>query len=206
VRTPTARASGIAELSIIIDAHERYGYTFTDKPVTTTRQSLPCGDYGLIDRGRLVAVIERKSLSDLVSGLLNSNLKYQLTELASVPRAAVVVEDRYSEIFTVTFARPAVVADALAELQIAFPGVPIVFCQNRKLAQEYTYRYLAAAHTWLADNADAAPVFEPAEPVARPEPGNAELRAWAKTVGLDVSPRGRIPRAVVQAWHDAHHG
>jgi hypothetical protein len=204
VRTPTARAAGIAELAIIVDAHERYGYTFTDKPVTTTRQALPCGDYGLVAGGRLFAVVERKSLSDLVSNLLNSKLKYQLTELASVPRSAVVVENRYSEIFTLTFARPPVVADALAELQVAFPTVPIVFCQTRKLAQEYTYRYLAAAHAWLADNDDATTAFEPTEPTPQDVPSNAELRTWARNVGLDISPRGRIPQTVVRAWHDAH--
>jgi hypothetical protein len=26
--------------------------------------------------------------------------------------------------------------------------VPIVFCETRKLAEEWTYRYLAAAWTW----------------------------------------------------------
>lgn len=201
VRTPTARAAGIAELAIVVDAHERYGYTFADKPVTTTRQALPCGDYGLMSNGRLTAVVERKSLSDLASSLLAGNLRYQLSELASVPRAAVVVEDRYSEIFTLTFARPAAVADGLAELQVAYPTVPIVFCQTRKLAQEYTYRYLAAAHTWLADNDDAAPVFQPAP--AAPQPGSTEIRAWARSVGMDVSDRGRIPHRILTAWRDA---
>lgn len=32
---------------------------------------------------------------DLVACLLNSRLKFHLTELAALPRAAVVVEDRY---------------------------------------------------------------------------------------------------------------
>src|SRR6185503_7834174 len=54
---------------------------------------------------------------------------------------------------------PAVVADGLAELQISFPNVAIVFCQTRKLAQEYTYRYRAAAHKWVADSRDTATVF-----------------------------------------------
>jgi hypothetical protein len=74
----------------------------------------------------------------LTSGLLSGKFKYQLTELSALPRAAVVVEDRFSEIFTLTFARPAVVADGLAEPQAGFPNVPIVFWQTRKLAQEYT--------------------------------------------------------------------
>lgn len=38
---PTARAAGIPELAITIDAHERYPYSFSDKPVTTSRQALP---------------------------------------------------------------------------------------------------------------------------------------------------------------------
>jgi len=161
VRTPTARAARIPELSIVVDAHERYAYNFSDKPVTTTRGPLACGDYGLNIDGQLVAAIERKSLSDLSSSLLNGKLKYQLTELAGLPRAAVVVEDRYSEIFALTFVRPAVVADALAELQVSFPTVPIVFCQNRKLAQEYTNRYLAAAHRWFTEQGGTPTAFEP---------------------------------------------
>src|SRR6202011_1888173 len=87
---------------------------FTDKPVSTTRSALACGDYGLMADGRLVAAVERKSLSDLSSSVLNGNLRYQLIELSALPRAAVVVEDRYSEIFGLTFARPAVVADGIA--------------------------------------------------------------------------------------------
>jgi hypothetical protein len=52
---------------------------------------------------------------------------------------------RYSQIFKLDRIRPAVVADGLAELQVRWPGVPIVFCETRQLAEEWTYRYLAAA-------------------------------------------------------------
>jgi hypothetical protein len=92
VRVPSARAAGLAELVIVVDAHERYGYDFADKPVTTVRRGLSCGDYGLLIDGRLVAAVERKSLPDLVASLLDGTLKYQLTELAALPRAVVVVE------------------------------------------------------------------------------------------------------------------
>lgn len=199
---PHRPRAGIPELHIVVDAHERYPYTFADKPAKTTREALPCGDYGLKVAGQLVAAVERKALADLTSGVLNGNLKYQLTELAALPRAAVVVEDRYSEIFAHSFARPTAIADGLAELQIGFPNVPIVFCQTRKLAQEYTYRYLAAALTWFVDDADATTVFEPA--AAEPEPSSAELRAWAKSVGLPVSDRGRLRPQILQAWRAAH--
>lgn len=40
------------------------------------------------------------------------------------------------------------VADGLAELQIRWPNVAIVFCEIRPLAEEWTYRFLAAAHAW----------------------------------------------------------
>jgi hypothetical protein len=73
-----------------------------------------------------------------------------LGELAALHRAAVVVEDRYSQIFKLDRVRPALVADDLAEAQVRWPNVPIVFCETRQLAEEYTYRFLGAAHTWAA--------------------------------------------------------
>jgi hypothetical protein len=60
----------------------------------------------------------------------------------------VVIEDRYSQLFKLDRVRPAVVADGLAELQIRWPNVPVVFCKTHQLAEEYTYRFLAAAHAW----------------------------------------------------------
>ena len=47
--------------------------------------------------------------------------------------------------------RGAMVADGLAELQVRYPNVPIVHCDSRKLAEEWTYRFLAAAHSWARD-------------------------------------------------------
>jgi ERCC4 domain len=109
----------------------------------------------MVDR-RLVAAVERKSLADLVSSLINGKLRYALGDLAALPRAAVVVvEDRYSQVFKLDWVRPAVVADGLADLQIRWPSVPIVFSEARQLAEEWTYRYLAAAHAWA--NTDSRP-------------------------------------------------
>src|SRR2546423_694899 len=161
VRTPTARAAGLAELSIVVDSHERYAYDFAGKPVRVVRRALPCGDYAVLAADRLIAAVERKSLADLTSSLLTGSLKYQLVGLVGLPRAAVVVEDRYSQAFISRHGRPAVVLDGLAELQVAFPTVPVVFCETRKLAQEYTYRYLAAAHRWATDTADLSGVLGP---------------------------------------------
>src|SRR2546421_2750289 len=55
VRLPTARASGVARLEIVVDAHERYPYKFADQQVRTVRRGLPCGDYAVNLDGRTVA-------------------------------------------------------------------------------------------------------------------------------------------------------
>lgn len=144
-RLPTARAVGSDRLPLLVDSQEKYAYRFTKQQVDLTRRRLPAGDYGVELAGRLVASVERKSLPDLVSSLLSGKLGYALAELAALPRAAVVVEDRYSRIFTLEHVRPAVAADALAQAQVRWPGVPIVFCETRPLAEEWTYRFLAAA-------------------------------------------------------------
>jgi hypothetical protein len=217
VRLPTARAAGIGELEIVVDAHERYPYKFADQQVRTGRRGLGCGDYAVTVDGNTVAAVERKSLADLVTSLTGGRLRFALAELASLPRAAVVVEDRYSQVFTLTRVRPATVADGLAELQIRYPAIPIVFCETRKLAEEWTYRYLAAAHTWVAtetaalhriglagdDLTDIA-----AEPVPdqnpTPTPSTAQIRAWASAKGMTVPARGRLRPEIHQAWRDAH--
>jgi ERCC4-type nuclease len=218
VRLPSARASGIPELEIVVDAHERYAYRFTSKPVRTTSRALPCGDYAVTGGAGtdavLVAAVERKSIADLVSSLVSGRLKFALGELAALPRAAVVVEDRYSQVFAQDRVRPAVVADGLAELQVRWPTIPIVFCETRALAEEWTYRYLAAARTWADTEPDviariAAAGGEPDEigtgdaPPA-PPPSTAEVRAWARSNGIEVPDRGRLRPEVHRAWQEAH--
>lgn len=207
VRRPTARAAGIPELEVLVDIREQYPYRFADQRVTMTRRSLPAGDYAVMVDGRLVATVERKSLVDLVSSITGAKLKYALADLAALPHAAVVVEDRYAAVFKQDRVRPAVVADALAELQIVWPAIPIVFADTRPLAEEWTYRFLAAAAAHARDDAHGlgrlADLPEPAAPPA-PEPTAAEIRAWALATGLEVSRGGRIPVEIRQAYHRAH--
>jgi hypothetical protein len=152
-----------------------------------------------------------KSLPDLVSSLINGTLRYAIGELAALPRAAVVIEDRYSQVFKLDRVRPAVVADGLAELQVRWPGVPIVFCETRQLAEEWTYRYLAAAHDWartegaLADRLGAGIEGEEmAGAPAAPLPSTSEIRTWARAAGLAVPDRGRLRPEIWQAWRDAN--
>lgn len=203
VTPPRARAAGLPDLAVIIDSHERYAYSFSGKPVSISRRALPCGDYAIEQEGRLVASVERKSLRDLVASLTSGKLKFAVAELAALPRAALVVEDRYSQIFTLTQVRPATIADALAELQVRWPNVPVVFTETRKLAEEWVYRFLAAAHVWIGTDlpAEATGTAAPAQATS---PSTAEVRAWARLHGIDVSDRGRLRPDVIRAWRDAH--
>ena len=133
VALPTARAAGLADLEIIVDTRERYAYRFAGQAVTTVSRALPCGDYGVVADGRLVAAVERKSLPDLVSSVTNRKLRYALGDLAALPRAATI---------------------------------PIGFCETRSLAEEWTYRYLAAACQWAATE----PAVQARTPTTDPDP------------------------------------
>ena len=217
VTTPTARAAGITGLEITVDSHERYAYRFGGRLVRAVKRTLPCGDYGLVADGRLIASVERKSMADLVASLTSGKLRYALAELAALPCAAVVVEDRYSQVFKLERVRPALVADGLAELQVRWPNVPVVFCETRPLAEEWTYRFLAAAHVWAGTEAALAGRLTPlAPPTANtaglapapsaPEPSTAEVRAWARATGLAVPARGKLRPEVWAAWRAAHRG
>jgi hypothetical protein len=205
VSVPTARASGRV-LEILVDSHERYPWTFTGQQATTRRQALPAGDYGVLRDGRLVAVVERKSLVDLVTTLTTGKLRYLLADLACVPRAALVVEDRWSSVFRLDHVRPSTVAEGLAEAQVRFPTVPIVFCETRPLAQEWAYRFLGAASAHDHEHV-AAERLEASLPVAGPlapaEPTPAEVRAWAMAQGLPVASKGRLRPEIVAAYRAA---
>lgn len=67
-----------------------------------------------------------------------------MAELASLPAAAVVVEERYGALLKAPRVKPGWLADLIAQLQLRYPAVPIVFADARKLAAEWTYRFLAA--------------------------------------------------------------
>jgi ERCC4 domain len=145
IRVPRRLAAGLAELTILIDTRERYPYKFAQQQASTKRQALPAGDYGIAHDGEIIAVVERKSLHDLVRRVIDGQITYALADMASLPRAAVVVEDRYSNLFKLEHTKPGFVTEILAALSIRYPTVPIHFCETRPLAEEWTYRFLGAA-------------------------------------------------------------
>lgn len=162
IRVPRRRAAGLAELEILVDTRERYPWRFAKQAARTARRALSVGDYAVELDGNLAAVVERKTLADLAGSLADGSLAYVLAELACLPRAAVVVEDRYSAVFKLEHVNGGWIAELLAAVQVRYPAVPIVFAETRTLAEEWTFRFLGAALAYAhADPTAATPTEQP---------------------------------------------
>ncbi|HTW98070.1 MAG TPA: ERCC4 domain-containing protein [Acidimicrobiales bacterium] len=155
VRVPTRRASALDELVVAVDSRERYPWRFARQQVRTERRALPTGDYGVFLGEELVGAVERKSLADLAGSLVDGSLAYALADLATLRRASLVVEDRWPAVFKLEHVKPGWVAELLAAVQVRYPNVPIVFCETRPLAEEWAYRWLAAALVFARAEAEA---------------------------------------------------
>ncbi len=151
-RIPGRRISDLpGPLRILVDTRERYPYRFSKQQAETAREALSAGDYAVRDEeGRILASVERKTIDDLANSLNNGTLVFVLAKLAALPRAAVVVEDRYSSLLKHAHAPVGFLPDLLARVQVRYPEIPIVFAETRPLAEEWTYRWLGAV---LAESA-----------------------------------------------------
>jgi len=147
-RIPRARA--IPEgFMILIDSRERYPYRFTGRDVEIERVALPAGDYAVAHGEAMAAAVERKTFENFTASLSDGTLAFQMQRLGETSRAAVVVEGRYSALFKLEHVSGAWLGDMLARLHVRYPEVQVVFADSRKFAEEWTYRFLAAA---LADS------------------------------------------------------
>jgi hypothetical protein len=108
------------------------------------RAALPDGDYAVRDGDRLIAGVEGKTPEDFTKSLIDGSLNYALAELAALPAAAVVVEQRDRALLDHQHAQPGRLLELVARLQVRYPTVPIVFADSRRLAEAFAYRYLAA--------------------------------------------------------------
>jgi ERCC4 domain len=201
----TGSGAGPARLEIFVDTREQEAYTFDYQRVCCVRCKLACGDYAVAVEGRLVAAVERKSLPDLAASIRSRRLEYAMAELAALPRAAVVVEDRYSQVYEVEYLRAARLADRLSDLQVAFPNVPIIFPGTRGLAQEWTYRFLESASRWsVTEQAGLERVpakrRERSRPKALRSSEERAVRCWARTVGLAVGENEAVRPGLWEAW------
>jgi len=149
-RIPRGRSAGV--LTIAIDTREKYGWKFADRELVIERRALPAGDYAAIMGGAVVAAIERKTLENLATSLSDGSLAFQLQRLAELPRAAIVVEGGYPDLFRTQPGRGSWLADMLGRLAVRYPEVPVIFAGSHKFAEEWAYRFLGAA---VADHTES---------------------------------------------------
>ena len=152
MRLPTKRSAAGA-LEIVVDSRERYAWKFETQQATTSRRALVVGDYAVEVDGDVVGVVERKKLAEIAGNVVDGSLLVMLAELATARRAAIVVEDRWADVFRLEHVAPSMVAEMLAAAQVRYPNVPIVFCETRPLAQEWAYRFLGAAASFADEEA-----------------------------------------------------
>lgn len=150
-RVPRRRA--LAEpVTITVDTRERYPYRFAQQGAATVRAAVPAGDYAIhAADGQLLAAVERKSLDNLAATLSDGSLAFQLQRLAELPLAAIVVESRSSALFKLEHVNGNWLADQLTRLQVRYPGIPIVFADTRRHAEDWTHRFLTTALTDTPD-------------------------------------------------------
>ena len=114
------------------------------------------------------------------------------------------MEAGYSKIFNRPFSSGATVAEALAERRPDFRRVPVMFCENRAMAQEWTYRWLGACLDELLTvqaTSELEQTFADAMINEQPGPGSAVrlgIVAGAEQ-GIAVPDKGRVPLTVRQA-------
>lgn len=89
-------------------------------------------------------MVERKTFEDFQRTLIDGSLGFRMAELAAQPLAAVVVEERYSALTKVEQGKPSWLLELVGQLQARYPSVPIIFADSRKMAEERTFRFLAA--------------------------------------------------------------
>jgi hypothetical protein len=152
MRLPTKR-SAVGVLEIVVDTREQYAWKFERQQVTIAKRALTVGDYAVEVDEQVVGVVERKKLTEIASNVVDGSLLVTLGALATARRAAIVVEDRWADVFRLNYVAPAMVAEMLAAAQVRYPNVPVVFCENRQLAQEWTYRFLGAAAAYADEEA-----------------------------------------------------
>ena len=82
----------------------------------------------------------------------------------------------------------------LAECQVQWPEVPIVFCETRQLAQEWTFRFsVLRAPPWTPNPRHGRDSSSCRDSSGKSGPSRpAQIRAWARERGLAVSDRGRV--------------
>ena len=137
---------GSSELVVRVHSNERYPWRFPS--AVTERGAIAAGDYALMDGGRMLAVVERKTLDHLLADFgMMPVLHQRFAELAAQDNHALVIEASYADFLNpkkIHHYAPDFCAKAIAELYALHPALRIVFCTNRKAANEWTRQFFTA--------------------------------------------------------------
>lgn len=132
---------------VVIDSRERYAWAFNAEQIR--REALPAGDYALRVNGRIEAVMERKTLSNLLANLSAlESYHVHLQELATYPIAALVVEANYADLGNPKKVAPMSAARclrAMGAVSARHPNLQLIFAGNRKQANVWASHFFAAA-------------------------------------------------------------
>jgi hypothetical protein len=114
----------------------------------TERGAISAGDYALMDGDKILAVVERKTLDNLLANFgMMPVLHQRLAELAAQDNHALVIEASYADFLNPKKVRhytSSFCAKAIAELYALHPTLRVVFCVNRKVANEWTRHFFRA--------------------------------------------------------------
>ena len=145
---------GSTEMVIRIHSNEKYPWRFPG--AVTERGAIAAGDYALMDGGRMLAAVERKTLDNLLADFgMMPVLHQRLAELAAHDNHALVIEAPYADFLNpkkVHHYTPSFCAKAIAELYVLHPTLRIVFCANRKVANEWTRHFFGAVSNLKREN------------------------------------------------------
>jgi hypothetical protein len=132
-----------------IHSNEKYPWRFPGADIE--RGVISAGDYALMQEDRFIAVVERKTFDNLMADFGTMPVLHQrLAELAAQENHALVIEASYADFLNpkkVHYYTPAFCAKAIAELFAFHPKLRIVFCLNRKTANEWTRHFFQVLHS-----------------------------------------------------------
>ena len=134
------------DITIRVSSDERYPWRFAR--AHTERGPLPIGDYALMSGDDIVALVERKTFENVLSDFGIMPVFHQrLAELTTYEYHALVIEALYADFLNpkkVHYYSAGFCARAIGELYTFHPRLNLVFCANRKIANEWTWHYFSA--------------------------------------------------------------
>ncbi|HHE42084.1 MAG TPA: hypothetical protein ENL12_05525 [Dehalococcoidia bacterium] len=161
-----------------IDSNEKYPWRFPGASIE--RGPVGAGDYALMDGDEVLGVVERKTFDNVLADFDTMPVLHQrLAELAAYRHNALVIEASYADFLNpkkVHHYTAGFCARAIGELHALHPTLNIVFCANRKAANEWT-RHFFSALSGLCQSDEIESLVSPPEPERKHRPAIRQRRA-----------------------------